>query len=162
LVEGIETGAGDRNGDGFVSMLELHEYAASRVRETAPKMTSKTIVMKDKGFEIVLAKAKVTDPKLKYRKTASRYANAGTVRPTGRAILDRLREQLGLRLDEATEIEAEVLRPYQDRLANLQQYRETLIAEANHEYPLSEFAREDLITLHRKPICNIWFSMNRH
>lgn len=147
LVEGIETGAGDQNGDGFVSMLELHEYAASKVRETAPKMTPKIIVMKDKGFEIVLAKAKVTDPKLKYRKTASRYANAGTIRPTGRAILDRLRQQLGLTLEEATEIEAEVLRPYQERLVNLQQYRETLIAEAKHEYPLSEFAREDLITL---------------
>ncbi len=147
LVEGIETGAGDQNGDGFVSMLELHEYAASKVRETAPKMTPTIIVMKDKGFEIVLAKAKVTDPKLKYRKTASRYANAGTIRPAGRAILDKLRQQLGLTLEEVTEIEAEVLRPYQDRLANLQQYRETLLAEAEHEYPLSEFAREDLITL---------------
>jgi hypothetical protein len=49
LIEGIETGAGDRNEDGFISMLELHEYAASRVRETAPKMTPKIIVLKDKG-----------------------------------------------------------------------------------------------------------------
>jgi uncharacterized caspase-like protein len=147
LVEGIETGAGDQNGDGFVSMLELHEYAASKVRETAPKMTPQIVVMKNKGFEIVLAKAKVTDPKLKYRKTASRYANAGTIRPAGRAILDKLRQQLGLTLEEVTEIEAEVLRPYQERLVNLQQYRETLLAEAEHEYPLSEFAREDLITL---------------
>ena len=52
LVEGIETGAGDINSDGFVSMLELHEYAAGKVRETAPKMTPKIIVLKDKGFEI--------------------------------------------------------------------------------------------------------------
>ncbi|WP_293129037.1 Hsp70 family protein [Microcoleus sp. bin38.metabat.b11b12b14.051] len=144
LVEGIETGAGDINSDGFISMLELHEYAASKVRETAPKMTPKIIVLKDKGFEIVLAKARVTDPKLKYRKIASRYANAGTIRPAGRAVLNTLRHQLGLTLEEATEIEVEVLRPYQERLANLQQYRETLIAEAEHEYPLSEFAHEDL------------------
>jgi tetratricopeptide (TPR) repeat protein len=147
LVEGIETGAGDTNSDGFVSMLELHEYAASKVQETAPKMTPKIIVLKDKGFEIVLAKARVTDPKLKYRKMATRYANAGTIRPAGRAVLNTLRQQLGLTLEEATEIEAEVLRPYQERLANLQQYRETLIAEAEHEYPLGEFAREDLNTL---------------
>ena len=147
LVEGIETGAGDTNSDGFVSMLELHEYAASKVRETAPKMTPKIIVLKDKGFEIVLAKARVTDPKLKYRKTATRYANAGTIRPAGRAVLNTLRQQLGLTLEEATEIEAEVLRPYQERLVSLQQYRETLIAEAEHEYPLGEFAREDLNTL---------------
>jgi uncharacterized caspase-like protein len=147
LVEGIETGAGDINSDGFVSMLELHEYAASKVQETAPKMTPKIIVLKDKGFEIVLAKARVTDPKLKYRKTASRYANAGTIRPAGRAVLNTLRQQLGLKFEEATEIEAEILRPYQERLANLQQYREPLVAEAEHEYPLVEFAREDLNTL---------------
>jgi len=147
LVEGIETGAGDINSDGFVSMLELHEYAASKVQETAPKMTPKIIVLKDKGFEIILAKARVTDPKLKYRRTASRYANAGTIRPAGRAVLNTLRQQLGLTLEEASEIEAEILRPYQERLANLQQYRETLIAEAEHEYPLSEFAYEDLNTL---------------
>ncbi|NQE34781.1 caspase, EACC1-associated type [Microcoleus asticus] len=144
LVEGIETGAGDTNSDGFVSILELHEYAASKVQQEAPAMTPKIIVLKDKGFEIVLAKARVADPKLKYRKAASRHANAGTIRPAGRAVLNTLRQQLGLTADEAAAIEAEVLRPYQERLANLQQYRETLIAEAEHEYPLSEFAREDL------------------
>ncbi|MBG1267357.1 caspase, EACC1-associated type [Nostoc sp. WHI] len=144
LVEGIETGAGDRNEDGFVSVLELHEYAVSKVQETAPNMTPKIIVLKDKGFEIVLSKARVTDPKLRYRKAASRYANAGTIRPAGRAVLNTLRQQLGLTSGEATEIEAEILRPYQERLANLQSYREALIAEAEHEYPLSEDAREEM------------------
>ncbi|MEG3955069.1 caspase, EACC1-associated type [Microcoleus sp. herbarium2] len=144
LVEGIETGAADHNEDGFVSILELHEYAASKVRETAPKMTPKIIVLKDKGFEIVLSKARVTDPKLRYRKAASRSANAGSIRPAGRAFLNTLRQQLGLTSEEALEIETEVLRPYQERLANLQNYREALIAEAEHEYPLSEEAREDI------------------
>ncbi|MEH1825371.1 MAG: ribosomal protein L7/L12 [Nostoc sp.] len=144
LVEGIETGAGDRNEDGFVSVMELHEYAVSKVQETAPKMTPKIIVLKDKGFEIVLSKARVTDPKLKYRKAASRYANAGTIRPSARAILNILKQQLGLTSEEAAEIEAEVLRPYQERLVNLQSYRETLIAEAEHEYPLSEETHEEM------------------
>jgi formylglycine-generating enzyme required for sulfatase activity len=84
---------------------------------------------------------------LKYRKAASKYANAGTIRRTRRAILNTLRQQLGLTADEAAAIEAEVLRPYQERLANLKQYQETLIEEAEHEYPLSEFTREDLNTL---------------
>jgi uncharacterized caspase-like protein len=106
LVEGIETGAGDINSDGLVSILELHEYAASKVQEEAPAMTPKIIVLKDKGFEIVLAKARVTDPKLKYRKIATQCANAGTIRPAGRAILDTLRQQLGLTVEEAAEIEA--------------------------------------------------------
>jgi formylglycine-generating enzyme required for sulfatase activity/uncharacterized caspase-like protein len=147
LVEGIETGAGDTNSDGLVSILELHEYAVSKVQEEAPAMTPKIIVLKDKGFEIVLAKARVADPKLKYRKAASRYANAGTIRPAGRAVLNTLRQKLGLMADEAAAIEAQVLRPYQERLANLKQYRETLIEEAEHEYPLSEFTSEDLNTL---------------
>jgi uncharacterized caspase-like protein len=144
LVEGIETGAGDRNEDGFVSVLELHEYATSKVRETAPNMTPKIIVLKDKGFEIVLSKARVTDRKLRYRKAASRYANAGKIRPAGRAVLNTLRQQLGLTSEEAAEIETEVLRPYQERLANLESYREALIAEVEHEYPLSEEACKEM------------------
>jgi len=147
LVEGIETGAGDRNEDGFVSVLELHEYAASKVQETVPKMTPKIITLKDKGFEIVLSKARVTDPKLRYRKAASRYANAGSIRPAGRAYLNSLREQLGLRAEETTAIETEVLRPYQERLKNLQNYREALVAEAEYEYPLSKEACEEMSRL---------------
>ena len=149
LVEGIETGAGDINSDGFVSVLELHEYAASKVQETAPKMTPKIIVLKDKGFEIILAKARVADPKLTYRRTVARYANEGTVRPAGRAVLETLQQQLGLTLEEATEIEAEILRPYQERLKNLQQYRKAFIAEAEHEYPLSKIAQAGLNELQK-------------
>ncbi|MEH2213977.1 caspase family protein [Nostoc sp.] len=144
LVEGIETGAGDRNEDGFVSVLELHEYAVSKVQETAPNMTPKIIVLKDKGFEIVVSKARVTDAKLRYRKAASRYANIGTIRPAGRAVLNTLRQQLGLTSEEAAEIETEVLRAYQERLENLQTYREALIAEVEHEYPLSEEACKEM------------------
>ncbi|MCG6136805.1 MAG: caspase family protein [Nostoc sp. LLA-1] len=58
LVEGIETGAGDHNKDGQVSILELHEYATRKVQEKLPNVTPKIIVLKDKGFEIILAKSK--------------------------------------------------------------------------------------------------------
>ncbi|WP_138501573.1 caspase domain-containing protein [Nostoc sp. PA-18-2419] len=149
LVEGIETGAGDRNEDGFISVLELHEYATSKVRETAPTMTPKIIVLKDKGFEIILSKARVSDPQLRYRKAASRYANAGTIRPSARAVLNTVRQQLGLTPEEAAEIETEVLRPYRERLANLQNYREALIAEAEHEHPLSDDACQEMNMLQK-------------
>jgi len=147
LVEGIETGAGDLNEDGFVSARELHEYAASKVQETAPKMTPKIIFLKDKGFEIFLSKTRVTDPKLRYRKATSRYANSGSIRPAGRAYLNSLREQLGLSAEETTAIETEVLRPYQERLKNLQNYREALVAESEYEYPLSGEACEEMVRL---------------
>jgi thioredoxin len=144
LIEGIETGAGDLDEDGKVSVRELHEYATSKVQETAPSMTPKLITLKDFGFDLVLAKAKVTDPKLKYRKTASRYSNAGKIRPAGRAVLNTLRQQLDLTIEDATQIENDLLRPYQERLVNLQHYREALIAEAEHEYPLGESALDGL------------------
>jgi EAL domain-containing protein (putative c-di-GMP-specific phosphodiesterase class I) len=65
LVEGIATGAADRNGDGNISMLESHDYASEKVKQTIAHMTPKIITLKDKGFDIVLAKAiasQTTDP----------------------------------------------------------------------------------------------------
>lgn len=79
LVEGIETGAADRDNDGKVSVRELHEYATKKVQETAPKMNPKIIVLKDEGFDVVFAKAQITDPKLKYRKAAERYSMRGNL-----------------------------------------------------------------------------------
>ena len=58
LVEGIETGDGDVNKDGKISILELHEYATRKVQEELPHVTPKIIVLKDKGFEICLSKVK--------------------------------------------------------------------------------------------------------
>ncbi|NET38244.1 MAG: transcriptional regulator [Cyanothece sp. SIO1E1] len=147
LVEGIETGAGDLNEDGHISILELHDYASSKVRETAPNMTPKMIVLKDMGFEIILAKARIAEPKLRYRKETQRYASRGEISPVGRVILNKLREELGLSDVKATEIENEVLRPYQKRLENLQEYKKVLSAAAEHEYPFSEDTQSELRTL---------------
>ncbi|ALF54026.1 hypothetical protein ACX27_16145 [Nostoc piscinale CENA21] len=62
LIEGIETGAGDLNRDGQISILELHEYASCKIQEFLPNLNPKIIVMRDKGFEIILAKAKCHPP----------------------------------------------------------------------------------------------------
>ncbi|MBD2461430.1 caspase family protein [Oscillatoria sp. FACHB-1407] len=147
LVEGIETGAGDVNEDGQISVQELHHYAFDRVRATAPNMTPKLICLKDLGFEIILSKARVANPRLRYRKMVTKYATGDTIRPAGRAVLNTLRQQLGLTPAETDDIEAEVFRPYRERIANLQKYQEALLAEAKHEYPLGEEARDALQTL---------------
>ena len=144
LVEGIETGAGDRDEDGKISILELHEYATSKVQETAPNMTPKLITLKDMGFEIVLANAKVTDPQLRYRKQVERYSSRGSISPIGRTILDKLQTQLGLSPEVTREIEAKVLRPYQERLENLQRYRQILAEAIKHEYPLNRNVQSEL------------------
>jgi uncharacterized caspase-like protein len=148
LVEGIETGAGDRNEDGKISTWELHNYAVERVQETAPNMTPKMITLKDMGFEIILAKAKIADPKLRYRRQAERYASQGEISKVGRTILDTLRNQLGLVLEVTTAIEDEILRPYRERIENLQRYRQAFIAAIEQEYPLSKKTELELKDLY--------------
>lgn len=144
LVEGIETGAGDRDEDGNISIKELHEYATSKVQATAPNMTPKLITLKEMGFEIILAKAKVADPELRYRRLVEKYASRGTISMVGRTILDTYKNQLSLSNESTKAIENEVLRPYQLRLENLQRYRNVLVDEIQREYPLSNYARSEL------------------
>ena len=144
LIEGIETGAGDRNEDGKVSVRELHEYATSKVQETAPSMTPKLITLKDLGFDLVLAKAKVTDPNLRYRRQVEKYSSRGAISSIGRTILDRLQIQLKLSGQIAKEIETEVLRPYQERLDNLQRYQQAFEEAVKNEYPFSNYVQSEL------------------
>lgn len=162
LIEGIETGVGDANEDGAISIHELHEYAASKVQETAPKMTPKIIVMKDKGFEIVLAHAQVTDPKLVYRKEVLYYADVGKISRVGRSILNEKKQTLELTDKEAAEIEDDVLRPYRTRLKNLQKYKKVLIDELENECPLSGETQkqmdryQEILGLRSEDISPIW------
>jgi len=137
LVEGIETGAADRDNDGKVSVRELHEYATKKAQETAPKMNPKIIVLKDEGFDVVFAKAQITDPKLKYRKEAERYSLRGEISPAGRTLLNTQRVRLGLTLEETQEIEDQVLQPFRDRLKHLEDYRSAFVAEVERQYPLT-------------------------
>jgi hypothetical protein len=144
LIEGIETGAGDIDEDGKISVRELHGYATSKVQETAPNMTPKLIILKDMGLDIVLAKAKVTDPKLRYRRLVEKYSSRGSISSTGRMILNTQQKQLGLSVEVSIEIETEVLRPYQERLENLQRYKEGFSQAVKNQYPLSHHDQSEL------------------
>ncbi len=161
LVEGIETGAGDLDEDGKISMRELHDYATSKVQETAPNMTPKLITLKDMGFEIVLAKAKVTDPKLRYRRQVERYSSQGNISSIGRTILSELQTQLRLSPQVVEEIEHEILKPYRDRLKNLQRYQQEFSNAVDYEYPLSaQFESElrdlrDVLGLREKDVSSM-------
>ncbi|MEO0516253.1 MAG: caspase family protein [Cyanobacteria bacterium P01_A01_bin.116] len=154
LVEGIETGAGDRDEDGKISLRELHDYATDKVRETAPNMTPKLITLKDMGLDIVLAKAKITNPELKYRRQVEECAQRGSISPSstspvGRIILDRLRHNLGLEPKVAKVIETEVLKPYQEHLENLQHYRQAFSVAIEQEFPLSAHSQAELESLQK-------------
>jgi uncharacterized caspase-like protein len=59
LVEGIETGAADRDRDGMISIDELHEYAREKVQEVKPAMKPELCLVDKEGYKILLAKVPV-------------------------------------------------------------------------------------------------------
>lgn len=152
LVKGIETGLGDLDEDGWVSVSELHDYAARQVQQVAPSMTPQIITLRGNitnNFDIKLAKAKLTDPKLKFRKKVTEYAPNGQILPAAKRTLEAYRKQFDLTPEEANEIIADILRPFQEYRDNLQQYREAFLESCEHQYPLIESELASLQGLQR-------------
>lgn len=58
LVEGIESGAADKDRNGKISIAELHDYLTQKVQEDVPDISPKIIVIKDQGYEMVFAESK--------------------------------------------------------------------------------------------------------
>ncbi|HEY9657400.1 MAG TPA: caspase family protein, partial [Allocoleopsis sp.] len=143
LVQGLETGAADLDGDGAISVDELHEYACSKVQEAAPAMKPEIYAVRE-GYKIKLARAALGDPKLVYRKEVTQNLRNRTISVVGRRILNRRQVELGLTKPEADAIEAEVLQPYREYEHNLQEYQQALVEAIEQEEVLSPETREDL------------------
>ncbi len=144
LVEGISTGAADEDGDGVITVDELHRYAGRKVKETSPVMNPCLIILKDEGFRIRVARSPQDDPNLKYRKEAERRATAAEFTIPAQRLLIRLRAELGLSEAEAEAIEAEVLKPHREYQRKRQEYQETLRECLERESPLSQRTINDL------------------
>ena len=143
VVEGIETGAADTNDNGVITVDELHEYAKKKVQEIAPRMRPEIYPVKE-GYTIVLAKAPLGDPKLKYRKELERFSRRGEISAIGRKVLEQLRVKLKLSSEEAIEIENEVLHPYREYQKRLQEYEEALVEEVERKFPLNSDTQDEL------------------
>jgi uncharacterized caspase-like protein len=145
LVEGIETGAADVDGDGWIAVEELHEYAASRVKEAAPAMTPKFYPVEE-GYKIVLSRSRQDDPKLKYRKEAQARAEQGKGQFSiiAQRLLEGKQIEWGLSDKEAKVIENEVLQPYREYECKQQEYEQALAEIAQASYPLSATAEAEL------------------
>ncbi|ALF55774.1 sulfatase-modifying factor protein [Nostoc piscinale CENA21] len=143
LVEGIEKGAADKDGDGLIAVDELHDYAKTKVQEASPLMTPEFYPFKD-GYRIFLAKSPKDDPKLKYRKEVERRINQGKFTIPARRLLKSLRLQLQLDADVADAIEAEVKKPYLEYQRKLEEYEATLVETVESEPTLSERTLNDL------------------
>jgi formylglycine-generating enzyme required for sulfatase activity/uncharacterized caspase-like protein len=144
LVEGMEKGAADRDGDGWISIDELHEYASDKVKEAAPAMTPKFYPIEE-GHKILLAKSPKDDPKVKYRKEVETRAKEGhEFSVFARRILDGKRDEWGLTPAEAAGIEEEVLQPYREYERKRNEYEQALIQAIAQEYPFSKTTQKDL------------------
>lgn len=145
FVEGIETGAADTDNDGVISIDELHDYAKKKVKEAAPAMQPEIYAVKE-GFKIRLAKAPIGDPKLRYRREVELFASRGVISAIGHSTLELKRQDLGISPQEAADIEAEVLKPYQEYQKRLLQYEQMLAKEVQQQYPLTEDTCNELKT----------------
>ena len=136
LVEGIETGAADSDGDGNIYAQELHAYAKAKVQAVKPKMTPDIILDKE-GYNILLASAP-RNPEADYRKLVEQYAKNGELNEFAFLVLTPKRKTLGITDTKAEEIETEVLEPFRRRLANLQSYKQAFAKAVEQKYPLDE------------------------
>jgi formylglycine-generating enzyme required for sulfatase activity/uncharacterized caspase-like protein len=146
LVEGIEKGAADIDGDGLISVDELHGFAKSKVQEASPAMTPEFYPHKQ-GYRIVLAKSPKDDPQLKYRKEVEKRAklNQGKLSVFALELLESKRIEWGLSDTDANTILEEVLQPYREYQRKLTRYEQALIrAVKEEEYPFNEGVQQDL------------------
>ncbi|MGF1936841.1 MAG: caspase, EACC1-associated type [Nostoc sp. ChiQUE02] len=145
IVEGLETGAADRDEDGWISVDELHEYATKAVQEAAPAMKPEIYAIKE-GYKINLARAPIDDPNLKYRREVDYWVESGNgeISATGRVALEGLQEELQLAPIEAAAIETKVLAPIEVYKKKLQRYEQAFRNEIKLEFPPSDKTRANL------------------
>ncbi|GAX38212.1 caspase, EACC1-associated type [Nodularia sp. NIES-3585] len=145
VVEGLETGAADKDQDGWITVDELHEYAARKVQEAAPAMKPEIYAIKE-GYKINLAKAPNDHPHLKYRREVEYWVEGGNgeISSIGRAVLEELKNELKLTNEEANKIETQVLAPMEIYKDKLHKYEEALRKEIEACFPLSDKIRSDL------------------
>ncbi len=147
LVEGISTGAADKDGDGVITAQELHWYAGQKVQEASPTMSPRIFIPQGEGYHIRLARSPQNDPKLKYRKEAELRAKSGRFSIPGKRLLLLRRQELGISDTEAEAIEAEVLKPFQEYQRKRGEYEDTLRQCLQAEDALSLDDNRDLMDL---------------
>jgi len=146
LVEGLEKGAADLDGDGDISVDELYEYVKEKVKNANDSMSPEFYPVKE-GHKIILAKSPKDEPKLKYRKEVEKIVRRsnGKISVPARNLLRRKRDEFGVSPLDAPTIEEEILLPYREYAKKLQEFentlRDTIISEA---YPFSLTTQEDL------------------
>ena len=160
FIEGIKTGAADKEGNGKIYAHELHDYAKAKVQEVKPKQKPEIIIDKE-GFNILLSQAPVDDPELDYRKLVEKYATEGQITSVGNYILQVKRQELSITEEKSDEIVKGVLAPYRKRIEKIASYKEAFTKTVEQNYPLTERLLnelkelEDVLGLEDKDIAKI-------
>jgi len=126
LVEGIQTGAADIKGKGWVNTKDLHDYALRGVQAIYPTMTPQFFSTLD-GYKIKICKVR-RDPSVEYRQRLLEYLQRGRgdIVPSAREFLNILQKRLGLDPETAAQIEDEAIQPYLQYHENLKKYQQII------------------------------------
>ena len=137
LLEGIETGAADKDEDGKIHAHELHEYAKAKVQEVKPKQKPGIIIDRE-GFNILLSQAPVDDPEFQFRQLVEKsISSKGEISLYRRETLKIKQKELNLTDEKANEIINSVLEPFR-------KYKENYRQQVNNQYPLNDTLVLDL------------------
>ncbi|MGB3292208.1 MAG: SUMF1/EgtB/PvdO family nonheme iron enzyme [Phormidesmis sp.] len=150
LTQGLQTGGAALDGQAFISAKHLHDYVLEQVRVAAPAMEP-AIYNAREGDGIAIAKAQV-DSEQRYRKQVQKKVQAGKgrLRPAAKRNLELLQTALGLSAEQAVSIQAEELKPYQEKEKHLKLYKKTLAEEKEYGYPLDAEAIQELEEMKRR------------
>jgi hypothetical protein len=150
LVQGLETGAADRDSNGQITINELHEYAKEKVQEAAPTMQPEIYTVRE-GYKILIAQAPQDDPKLVYRKELDERARLkrGKLSPIDHRAFNYRRRELGLSTPEAEQIANEVLQPYQEFWEKLNEFEQSVKETLDYDPAMSPASLDDLRYLQR-------------
>lgn len=143
LVEGLKTGAAAPDEKDTIAVIDLHEYIQSKVKAAALAMKPEYYGFREAG-KIVLAKASLGDPELKFRKKVERRVHDGKISGMGRRILAKEQSKLGISEKRGLEIIQEVLRPYEERQESIREYSEAFQQEIRIKFPLDAQVLEEL------------------
>jgi branched-chain amino acid transport system substrate-binding protein len=150
IVEGLEDGVADRDDDGLISVGELYDYAKEKVRESGLDMSPRIYPVKE-GSKIILAKSSAGDPQKIYHQEVGFLVRSGNgkISDTGRDLLNELRNEYLINIEEASAIEEKVLKPYRDLQEKSERYESRFRREIQQKYPIIDQTREELKRLQK-------------
>ncbi|MEO0805015.1 MAG: SUMF1/EgtB/PvdO family nonheme iron enzyme, partial [Cyanobacteria bacterium J06643_4] len=149
LVEGLKTGGAAPEGQEFISLRHWHEYVKTQVKVAAPAMEP-AMFNAQQGYDIVIAKALI-DSEQSYRKQVQKKVKKGRgrLRPSAKANLAQWQNKFDISDEQAAVIQAEVLKPYEEKAKHVEQYAGVLAEEKAYAYPLDDEAVSELQELKR-------------